>query len=181
MFKKAKKDSGAKVPKTLDVDASMQGKLVFRDPVDLKISGKFEGNLDTKGSLIIGEKATVNAEIKGEDITISGKVVGDINATSKLKLTKGAQIIGDINTPALEVETGAVLQGNCQMITQGQKGSGARTQVLDRQQLAEYLEVDTETVDEWIKNRKIPAFKESNEWRFDKIKIDAWVATEKIK
>ena len=181
MFKKTKKDAETKIPKILDMDASMQGRLVFRDPVDLKISGTFEGSLDTKGSLIIGEKATVNAEIKGENITISGKVVGDIIATSKLRLTKDAQIIGDINTPALEVEIGAVLQGNCQMITRGQKGSGAKTQVLNCEQLTEYLEVDMQTVEEWIKNRKIPTFKEGNEWKFDKIKIDAWVTTEKIK
>ena len=45
--------------KVLDVDATMQGTLTFRDPVNLRINGSFEGNLDTKGNLTIGENATV--------------------------------------------------------------------------------------------------------------------------
>jgi len=40
--------------KILDVDASMQGTLAFKDPVNLRINGKFDGKLDTKGSLTIG-------------------------------------------------------------------------------------------------------------------------------
>ena len=67
MFKKSRRSKKENV-KTLDMDASMQGKLVFRDPVDLKISGKFEGSLDTKGNLTIGEGAVVNAEITGENM-----------------------------------------------------------------------------------------------------------------
>jgi len=181
VFKKTKKDSEERKSKVLDVDADMQGRLVFRDPVDLRINGKFEGSLDTKGNLVIGEEAVVNAEIMGENITVSGKVVGDIKAKKRLAVTEGAQIIGDIVTPILKVEEGAYLQGTCQMITQGQKAGDAKIQTLNRQQLAEYLEVDLNTVDDWIQSRKIPAFKESSEWKFDKSKIDAWVATEKIK
>ena len=180
MFKGSKKDTEGKKSKVLDVDASMQGKLVFKDPVDLKISGKFEGSLDTRGNLTVGENASVNAEVKGEDVTISGKVVGDIITTSKLTLTRTARIIGDIKTPVLKVEEGAVLQGNCQMVSSDESTS-KKKEILNSKQLAEYLEVDSDEVDEWIKNRKIPAFKESNEWKFDKAKIDAWVVAEKIK
>ncbi|MCK5306618.1 MAG: polymer-forming cytoskeletal protein [Candidatus Omnitrophica bacterium] len=181
MFKHPKKDTDEDRHNVLDMDASMQGSLVFKDHVDLKISGKFEGSLEVKGSLTVGEMAVVNAEIKGEEITISGKVMGDISATSRLSLTGTARIIGDISTPVLEVQEGAVLQGNCQMLTQEQKAGSIKKQALNCQQLAEYLEVGLNEVDEWIKNHKIPAFKENNEWKFDKAKIDAWVATEKIK
>ena len=45
--------------KVLDVDASMQGTLAFKDPVNLRINGKFEGRLETKGFLTIGEHAVV--------------------------------------------------------------------------------------------------------------------------
>lgn len=180
MFKKSGRDE-AKRSKVLDVDANMQGKLVFRDAVDLRINGDFEGSLDTKGTLIIGEAATVNAEIKGEDITVSGKVVGDIVAASRLELSATAKVIGDINTPALKMEEGAILQGSLQMVESGEASSGGKKKMLNRGQLAEYLEVDLDTVDEWIKNKKIPYVQESGEWKFDKAKIDAWVTTEKIK
>ncbi len=48
--------------KILDVDASMQGSLTFRDPVNLRINGKFEGSLDTKGELTVGENAHIQAK-----------------------------------------------------------------------------------------------------------------------
>jgi len=180
MFKGSKKDTEGKKSNVLDVDASMQGSLVFKDPVDLKISGQFEGSLNTKGNLTVGENAAVNAEVKGENIVVSGKVVGDIFTTSKLTLTRTARIIGDIQTPVLKVEEGAVLQGNCQMVS-GDESSSKKKEILNSKQLTEYLEVDSNEVNEWIKNRKIPAFKENNEWKFDKAKIDAWVVSEKIK
>ena len=167
--------------KTLDMDANMQGRLVFKDPVDLKISGNFEGSLDAKGNLTISEGAVVNAEIKGENINIAGKVIGNISAAGKLVLTKTAYVIGDINIPILVIEEGAYLEGNCHMMTEEEKAPKKERQILDRKQLAEYLEVDLKTVDEWIENRKVPAFKEDGEWKFDKSKIDAWVASERIK
>jgi len=49
--------------KTLDVDVAMQGTLTFKDPVNLRINGKFEGNLDIRGNLTIGPTAVINADI----------------------------------------------------------------------------------------------------------------------
>ena len=66
--------------KVLEVDASMQGSLSFKDPVNLRISGNFEGTLDTKGTLAIGERADVKATIQGEVIIIAGTINGGITA-----------------------------------------------------------------------------------------------------
>ena len=62
--------------KFLDVNAAMQGSLAFSDPVNLRINGKFEGNLTTRGNLIIGSNADVKADIVGENITVGGKSKG---------------------------------------------------------------------------------------------------------
>ncbi|MFH1644925.1 MAG: polymer-forming cytoskeletal protein, partial [Candidatus Omnitrophota bacterium] len=48
--------------KVLDVDASMQGSMVFKDAVNLRINGAFDGSLDTRGKLTIGEGAVVCAD-----------------------------------------------------------------------------------------------------------------------
>ena len=72
--------------KTLDVDASMQGSLVFKDTVNLRINGKFEGTLETRGNLTIGQSATVSADIVGDNIIIGGKVKGRITARERLTL-----------------------------------------------------------------------------------------------
>ena len=103
--------------KILDVDASMQGTLAFKDPVNLRINGNFEGKLDTKGTLTIGQNAAVRADINGEDVIISGRVTGNIIADKQLKVLSAAHIVGDITTPVLAVEPGAVIHGKCQMLS----------------------------------------------------------------
>ncbi|MFH1856420.1 MAG: polymer-forming cytoskeletal protein [Candidatus Omnitrophota bacterium] len=165
--------------KILDVDANMQGNLIFKDPVNLCISGNFDGNLDTKGSLVVSEKALVKANIKGDTVIIAGKVIGDIFVRKELKLLSTSQMIGNVKTPSLSVEEGAILQGHCEMISVKQ-GALSRT-ILMLEEVAEYLEVDVDTVESWAENGKIPAFKQAEKWNFDKSQIDMWVATEKVK
>lgn len=155
---------------TIDVDAAMQGSLIFKDPVNLRIQGKFEGTLEVKGSLTISNTAFVNARIKGENITISGRVKGDIDAESKIELQDRAVVEGNIRTPRLIVSDGAIFQGNCLMI-------GDVLSVLD---LARHLEIDEDTVVDWADSGKIPGFKEGDEWRFERKRIEDWVAAGKI-
>ena len=57
MRAKDKKQPNDSQGKILDVDASMQGTLSFKDPVNLRINGRFEGRLITKGTLTIGDRA----------------------------------------------------------------------------------------------------------------------------
>jgi excisionase family DNA binding protein len=163
--------------KILDVDASMQGSLTFKDPVNLRINGNFEGKLDTKGSLTIGQNATVHADINGEEIVVSGKVTGNIIADKQLKILSSAHIVGDITTPVLSVEPGAVVQGRCQMLSH----TARRDNVFSVEELAKYLEVDISNILNWANSGKIPAFKEGNEWRFDRVMVDEWIAKEKMR
>ncbi len=167
--------------KILDVDASMQGSMVFKDAVNLRINGKFDGTLNTKGSLTIGENATVKADITGESITIAGEVTGDIKAKSGLRLVPPARVIGDIETPTLQVSEGAVLQGNCQMLTTGKTSVNRVADYLSTEEVAQYLDVDTSLVVKWVSSGRLPGIKEKNDWKFDRSKIDEWVANEKIK
>ena len=168
--------------KILDVDASMQGSLSFRDPVNLKINGKFEGTLDTRGSLIIGENAVVQATIRGETITISGKVTGNITAQQVIRIFPPGEVVGDITTPVLEVKEGGILQGRCQMGKGGKYAPSApHRELLTAEELARYLEVETSSVLEWAERGRIPAVREGNFWKFDRTKIDEWVTNEKIK
>ena len=60
--------------RVITVDSAMQGSLSFKDPVHLRINGKFEGTLEVRGVLEIGEAALVEASIVGDDILIEGKV-----------------------------------------------------------------------------------------------------------
>jgi len=165
--------------KVLDVDASMQGTLAFKDPVNLRINGKFEGKLDTKGSLTIGEQAVVNADINGETVTIAGRVNGDIRA-EKVKLVAPAYVVGDIKTSVLGIQEGAILEGYCNML-EGKKVSKGSQETLSIDEVAKYLEVEKAVVVEWADTGKLPAKKEASGWKFDKSKIEDWLTSERIK
>ena len=177
-----KKDKRHEVDRVLDVDASMQGSLSFKDPVNLHINGRFEGILNTKGNLMIGEHATVNADITGESIIIAGKVNGNINAQKELKLIAPACVIGDITAPLLSIAEGAVFDGNCKMLAKATPEDGHRQSVMmTPEELAKYLEVEVGVISEWVNSGKIPGMKEGDTWRFDRMRIDEWVAEGKIK
>ncbi len=157
--------------RVLDVTASMEGSLIFQEPVSLRISGKFEGMLETRGELTIGEAAQVRADITGESVTIAGRVEGKIVAKRSLKLVPPAVVKGEIWTPVLEVEPGASLNGAVHM---GGQGSN-----LSLQEVAEYLEVEVRTVEQWAREGKMSGLQEGGQWRFEKARVDEWVASQK--
>ncbi|MBN1586202.1 MAG: polymer-forming cytoskeletal protein [Candidatus Omnitrophica bacterium] len=166
--------------KILDVDASIEGKMIFKDPVNLRINGKFQGDLDTRGSLTVGERADVRADIVGEDITIAGRVVGDVTARRHLQLIPPAVVVGIIKSPNLTVQKGAIFQGECHMLTEaGQRWAPDPTMSIE--EVAEYLEVDVSTVAKWAEEKRVPGKQENGIWLFDKTKVDAWVSSEKVK
>ena len=182
MKRNSKNEAPAEQPeKVLDVDASMQGTLTFRDPVNLRINGNFEGVLDIRGTLTIGEKASVKANITGEIIIIAGEVVGDVKAAKELQLIGSGRLVGDVETPSLAVQKGAILQGKLNMIAA--RGSNPRVArvVMNVDELASYLAVEKSLIFEWADSGKLPGVREGSSWKFDKNKVDEWVASGRIK
>lgn len=151
--------------KVLDVNAAMQGSLVFSDPVNLRINGKFEGTLTTKGSLIIGKDADVRADITGERVEISGSVKGNIRATQLLKLDSGAHLSGDVEVFKLSIDEGAVFNGKCRMLDDK----------ISLRELSEYLSIEEKKIKEWVDNGTIPVEKEGGKLMFDRKEVEGWV------
>ena len=152
--------------KVLDVNAAMQGSLVFSDPVNLRISGKFEGSLSTKGILTIGKNAIVNADIKGETINIGGKVEGKIQAAIKVNLDSTAQLTGDIEAASISIEEGAVFNGKCKM-SEGR---------ITLEELSDYLSIEEEKIKELVDEGKIPVEKDGSKLLFIRREVEDWVA-----
>lgn len=164
-----KEEEGSRV---LDVTASMKGSLVFQEPVALRISGQFQGNLETKGELTIGERAVVQADIIGETVTVAGRVTGKLVAKKSLRVVSPAVVRGEIWAPVLEVEVGARIDGTLHM---GETQSDS----MSAQEVAGYLELELRVVEQWAREGKVPGRQEGGQWRFDRNKIDEWVATQK--
>ena len=156
--------------KLLDVDAAMQGNLTFKDPVNLRINGKFEGNLEVRGNLTIGATATVSGDIIGDNIVVGGKTKGKIIAKERLTLLPTAILEGEIYPAKLNITEGAIFQGRCFMLHD----------FLNTEELARYLEVDLNSIMEWASSGKVPGHKEGGDWRFERKAIDTWVAAGKV-
>ncbi len=163
--------------KILDVDASMQGTIAFKDPVNLRINGSFEGKLDTKGSLTIGENAKVKANIQGDRIIIAGKITGDVHATHSISIIAPALIRGNLTTPRLSVTEGAVIEGQLTMLNlvNAQDTSDV---LLTLKDVAQYLEVEARIVEDWAKSGKIPARFDNGNWTFSRVAVDHWIQEE---
>lgn len=166
--------------KILDVDASMQGTISFKDPVNLRINGSFEGKLDTRGNLTIGENAKVKANIDGDNIIIAGKVTGDIEAKKSLTLISPAMVQGNVKTPSLSVGEGSILEGQLSMLNSGQSGDAPDVQ-LTLKDVAKYLEVESKIVEEWAGKKRIPAKNQNGQWIFSKSEVDHWIQEENVK
>ena len=167
--------------KMLDVDASMQGNLIFKDPVNLRISGTFEGTLDTKGTLTVGENAIVKANVKGEIIRIAGSVYGDIEASRAISLVPPARVVGNLRTPLLAIAEGSIFEGNSHMLKGKDNKAVFNKDMLTIEDVARYLEVDRSLILSWAAEGKLPAVKEKDTWKFERNALDAWIANEKIR
>lgn len=157
--------------KAIEINAEMQGTLSFGDPVNLRINGLFKGTLQARGTLTIGETATVEAQITGENVIIAGKVKGDIIAKTMLVLMPSAELTGNITAPKLNIVEGAIFQGKCQMLNES----------LTLEEASKYLQIDIPSVIEMANAGNIPAVKEGDGWRFEKMKIDRWISLEKAR
>jgi cytoskeletal protein CcmA (bactofilin family) len=159
----------------------MQGTIAFKDPVNLRINGSFEGKLDTKGSLTIGENAKVKAMINGDRIIVAGKVTGDIHAAQSLSVIAPAVIQGNVTTPRLSVTEGAVLDGQLTMASVRGASDFEGDVMMTLKDVSQYLEVESKIVEEWAGRNKIPARYEENGWVFSKAAVDRWIQEENIK
>lgn len=95
------------------------GLLSFEGTV--RIDGKFEGEVVSKDTLILGESAVMNAEVSIGIIIVRGKIAGNIVASKKIEIRSDGEVIGNIKTPLLFVEEGAILDGKCEMIKKDKK------------------------------------------------------------
>lgn len=94
---------------TLGEGVTFRGELRFERL--LKIDGFFEGELLSKGKVIVGPKGTVKANLNLKEAIIEGKVIGNIHVEGRLELRQGASVEGDIKAASLSVDDGVKIIG----------------------------------------------------------------------
>jgi cytoskeletal protein CcmA (bactofilin family) len=116
---------GERVGTTFSSTTSFSGELRFDS--SLKIEGNFKGKIISKGHLIIGENAKVQANIKANSIVIAGEVRGDVEANDRLEMLPTGKLYGNIKTKKLKMADGVVFEGSCQMLKSlGRRGDAIK-------------------------------------------------------
>ena len=92
----------------------------------LRVDGHLVGSVTSEsGTLIIGTNGQVDANIAVAAAMVNGSVAGDIVATEKLQLGRTARVVGNISSPRLIIEEGAILEGSCSMMRALEKQEAA--------------------------------------------------------
>jgi cytoskeletal protein CcmA (bactofilin family) len=131
----------------------MTGEATFRGM--LRVDGHLTGRVHSEdGTLIVGTGGQVDADVEVAIAVINGTINGDIIASKRLELGRAAHVNGNIQTPALVVEGGAIFEGSCRMIqlkaalekqqeaTLGE-GNGKADSVEERSETEDVEETDT--------------------------------------
>jgi cytoskeletal protein CcmA (bactofilin family) len=96
----------------LSSDIQIEGDL--NCSTDLIFDGAITGNINSKGSLTIGQNASVKGDLKAEKAVIEGKVNGS-GSFSSCRLSPTSVITGSVSTISLQMEEGASLEGQCKV------------------------------------------------------------------
>ncbi len=81
----------------------------------VRIDGRLDGEIQTKGQVIIGEDGLVHGMISAGTVVSSGRIKAKVTANERVQLLKTATLIGEVLTPVLIMEEGAKLQGTTDM------------------------------------------------------------------
>ncbi len=102
-------------------DTEFYGDLSFKK--SLQINGYFEGEITSEGFLVVGEGATVKANIKARTVIIGGTVHGHVEAADRLEILTGGKLYGNIRTAKLKIADGVIFEGKCEMVKSASKGA----------------------------------------------------------
>ena len=118
MFGREKTQKAASVVPVSKIETIIGPNAHFRGDVQsdggVRVDGIFEGSIDITGNLVIGEGAKIIAEIKANNISISGAVKGNVNG-NRVEILETGRVWGDLTINSLLLNEGAYLRGQTTM------------------------------------------------------------------
>ena len=114
----ASADRGAR--NNAQVGKSIKFKGEISGSEDLVIDGEVEGTIELRdNSLIVGPNGNVRAQIKARTITVQGRLEGNVQAGERIEIRKTGSLEGDLVTPRIVIEDGAVFRGSIDILKPG--------------------------------------------------------------
>lgn len=104
----------ASISTFLGVDSRIEGTIEFQGTI--RLDGRVKGKISSNGgTLIVGEKAVIHADIRVDSIIVMGDVSGTIDAKERVEVHPPGRVSGDIEAGVISIEPGGVFNGNCSM------------------------------------------------------------------
>jgi cytoskeletal protein CcmA (bactofilin family) len=98
------------------IGASIKIKGQISGNEDLIVDGLVEGKIELKNHhLIVGPAGRVKADVSARRVTLRGEIRGNVKGHEMVHIDKTGKMIGDLVTPKIIVEEGAVFTGGIQM------------------------------------------------------------------
>jgi len=79
------------------------------------IEGHVKGAINLSGDLRIGTQARVEAKVHARNVTVEGRLNGDVSADDRVELVASSTVDGNIKAPKIVVAEGARFRGNVDM------------------------------------------------------------------
>ena len=113
---KFKKQTSDEIVSLLGEGVEISGELSFTH--GLRVDGNVKGKVRSEATLVIGRTGRVEAEVAVRRATITGEMHGVIHASERVEIHKDGKVYGDLYTPCLIIEAGALFEGKCNMSEQ---------------------------------------------------------------
>lgn len=89
---------------------TIEGKI--EGDADVRIAGKFKGDIHIKGDVNIEKGAHLAAKIHAATVIIAGEVEGNVVASAQVRLVESGQLVGDLKAKILTVAAGSRMRGH---------------------------------------------------------------------
>ena len=101
----------AQIGKALKLKGEMTGS------EDVYVDGEVEGTVELReNNLTVGPNGNVRANVKARSITVLGRLEGNVQAGERIEIRKTGSLQGDLVTPRIVIEDGAVFRGSIDIL-----------------------------------------------------------------
>lgn len=115
----SKKQDTEKIHTTIGKGTKIEGKIESEH--SLRIDGHVTGEVHSHANVLVGRDGYVNGNIEAQSVVTEGHIDGNIKATEHAVLISGSVLNGDIFSSSLEMEKGALFNGQSKMLEAEQK------------------------------------------------------------
>jgi cytoskeletal protein CcmA (bactofilin family) len=119
---KFRKEAPDEIVSILAEGVELSGEISFAR--GLRVDGVVRGKIRSEACLVIGKTGKVEAEINVRRVSINGEFRGVVHASERVEIHRDGKVNGDLYTPCLIIEAGALFEGKCNMADRKASESG---------------------------------------------------------